>query len=103
MSLITTLYSFVAIISFCGYVPQILRLWKTQSDCRDVSIQAWGTWNATYIITVLYSIFEIKDFMLSLTATIHVICISIILAITFWKRYSYEKNMILSEQQIAAE
>ena len=76
----------VAVATLCGYIPQIINLWNMQSDGRDLSLSTWGIWSVTSIITLLYSYYDIKDFQLCLTAGINLLCISIIMALTIYKR-----------------
>ncbi len=106
MSIIGTLYSTVGIMVLVGYMPQIIRLWKTHTDCRDISLHSWMIWNYTASVSLLYSVFELPDLKFAMVNSVfelpdlkfamvnsvNVLCINIIIALTLYKRHHYSKK-----------
>ena len=97
MSIIGFLYSTVGILVLFGYMPQIRRLWKSKTDCREISITSWMIWNYTAIVSLLYSVFDLADVKFSLVNGINVICINIIILLTLYKRSAYKKRRSQSQ------
>lgn len=87
--MIAMLYSMAAVVTLCGYIPQIINIWKTKTDCRDISMSTWSIWQATSLVTLLYSHYEVADLKLCLTAGINLTCITVVIAITTYKRTRY--------------
>jgi uncharacterized protein with PQ loop repeat len=92
MTLIGGLYSTVGLIVMLGYMPQIVRLWRTRSDCTDISVLTWMIWNYTAFISLLYSVFEIGDLKFSLVNAVNFICINIIIFLTLYKRRRFAQG-----------
>ena len=81
------MYSFVAIVTLMGYVRQIAQLWKTTSNCKDISISTWNIWLATSVISVLYGHYELSDLKFTLTAGVNLVCISAIIMLVLRNRH----------------
>ncbi|MCB9983402.1 MAG: hypothetical protein H6861_07000 [Rhodospirillales bacterium] len=92
MNIIGLLYSTVGIVVLFGYMPQIRRLYKSQTDCREISITAWMIWNYTAIVSLLYSVFDLADLKFSVVNGINLVCINIVILLTLYKRRLYHKN-----------
>ncbi len=89
MTIIGYLYSTVGFIVVFSYMPQILKLVKAITNCKEISLFSWWIWNYTSVISLLYSIFDLGDLKLSIVNLINVICINAIIAITLYKRRKY--------------
>lgn len=92
MNIIGLLYSTVGIVVLFGYMPQISKLWKSETDCREISITSWMIWNYTAIVSLLYSVFDLADIKFSLVNSVNVACINIIILLTLYKRSAYKKR-----------
>lgn len=86
MSIIGFLYSLIGVIAIIGYTPQIITLWKSKTQSKDVSIPTWFVWLSTWIISLLYGIIELQDFKFSMIAVINIVGHLAILGLTFRNR-----------------
>ena len=50
---------------------------------------AWGIWEYTAIVSLLYSLIELNDIKLSIVNAINVFFITLIIGITLYKRRKY--------------
>lgn len=96
--MIATLYTTVGIIVAIGYMPQTLKLMRAQSKCGDISIPTWVIWNYTAIVSLLYSVYELDDFKLTMVNGVNVFFITLIIGITVFKRRKY-KTLIPVEEK----
>ena len=87
--MISTLYSTVAIVVALGYLPQTIKLLRCHTPCLDISLMAWGIWEYTAIVSLLYSLIELNDIKLSIVNAINVFFITLIIGITLYKRRKY--------------
>lgn len=88
--MIDYLYSTVGIVVAIAYMPQALKLWRSTSTCRDISLSAWLIWNYTAIVSLLYSVYTLDDFKLSAVNAVNVFFITVIICITLYKRRKYK-------------
>ena len=96
--MIATLYTTVGIVVAIGYMPQTLKLIRAQSKCSDISILAWLIWNYTAIVSLLYSVYELDDFKLSMVNGVNVFFITLIISITIFKRRKYKAPIPVEEK-----
>ena len=89
---IDLLYSTVGLVVLLGYMPQIIKLMRTTTDCRDISLYAWMIWNYTAIVSLLYSVFILPDIKFMMVNGVNVLCITIIIALTAYKRWHYKSK-----------
>jgi uncharacterized protein with PQ loop repeat len=92
MNVISALYSTVGIIIFLGYLPQILKLIRSETDCREISLLAWLMWDYVLIVSILYGVYEMHDFKFILASSLNCFCINMLLLITLYKRRKYGKK-----------
>lgn len=97
--MIEMLYSSVAVIIALAYVPQTLKLIKTQTPCPDISIAMWYLWDYTAIVSLIYSmygqdVFDVKFFAVNVINTFF---ITLIILIIHYKRRKYGDIVIISE------
>ncbi len=90
MSIIGTLYSTIVLIAIFGYVPQLYRLIKTESDGKDISITTWLIWLYTWVVTLLYGAFELSDLKLCIVAIINLAGHLAIIGLTLNNRRKYK-------------
>ncbi len=97
--MIGMLYSTVGIIVAVGYLPQIYKLLISKAPCRDISLVAWTVWEYTAIVSLLYSLYgqESLDTKFVLVNAINVVCITMIIIITIYKRRKYGDIVTISE------
>lgn len=92
MSLLALLYSTVGLLVLIGYIPQLYRLWTTDTDCRDVSIAAWATWTYTSSVSLLYSVYELPDPKFAMVNAVNLSCILAIIALTLHRRRRFAER-----------
>ena len=86
-TLFSTLYPLVAICAFSGFVPQILKLFKTQSRSENMSISTWSIWCLCWIVSLGYGFFCLNDLLFCLTSGMNVCAHFAIIALLFHNRY----------------
>lgn len=91
MSIIGLLYSTIVIIAVFGYVPQLYKLWKSETDGMDISIATWLIWLYTWVISLLYGIFELEDLKFCIVAVINLIGHFGIIGLTLRNRKRFKK------------
>jgi len=92
-SVIDYLYFTIVIIALFGYVPQLYKLWKSQSDGMDISIATWLIWLYTWVVTLLYGIFELNDLKLCIVAIINLVGHMAIIGLTMRNRNRHKKTL----------
>ena len=92
MDIISVLYSTVGVVLLIGFIPQILRLIRTHTDCRDISISTWMIWNYTACVSLIYSIIVLPDLKFALVNAVNVMGVNSIIALTLYKRHIHKKN-----------
>ncbi|NCT40417.1 MAG: hypothetical protein GW778_01990 [Alphaproteobacteria bacterium] len=96
-SVIDLLYVTIVFIAVFGYVPQIFKLWKSKSDSMDISIATWLIWLYTWVVTLLYGMFELHDLKLCLVAIINLIGHVAIISLTLRNRNRFKKDKQITE------
>ena len=86
MSIIDFLYSGIAVIAIIGYTPQIIKLWKSNTDSKDVSLLTWLIWMGTWVISLFYGILELQDLKFCIVAIINLIGHVFIIGLTLRNR-----------------
>ena len=92
MTIISLLYASVAVISILAYIPQIIRLTKRQTDCRDLSLTSWWIWNYTAAASLLYAIFEVGDLLFIISCATNILGVNIIIFLTLYKRWKFKQR-----------
>jgi len=100
MSIIDFLYSLIAIVAIIGYTPQIIQLWRSKTDSKDVSLLTWGIWMGTWIISLLYGVFELGDMKFTLVAIINLIGHVFIIVLTLCNRNRFKNAPKKTSQDI---
>ncbi|MFK7839705.1 MAG: hypothetical protein AB8B83_05185 [Bdellovibrionales bacterium] len=90
-SIIDFLYATIVLIAVFGYVPQIYKLWTSNSDGMDISITTWLIWLYTWVVTLLYGMFELDDLKLCIVAIINLFGHVGIIGLTCRNRYRFKK------------
>jgi len=92
MSIIDFLYSGIAVIAIIGYTPQIIKLWQSDNDSKDVSILTWLIWMGTWVISLLYGIFELEDLKFCIVAVINLFGHSAVIGLTLRNRNRFKSS-----------
>jgi len=87
--MIVLLYSTVGAVVVAGYLPQIIRLYRSHSRCDDIALPAWWLWNYTAIVSFFYGHFVLADLQFTIVNCIAITCNSLIISITLYKRWKY--------------
>ncbi len=97
--MIEMLYSTVGVVIGLAYVPQTLKLLKTQTPCPDISIAMWYLWNYTAIVSLIYSIYgqEVFDVKFFIVNAVNTFFITLIIFIILYKRRKYGDIVTISE------
>jgi PQ loop repeat len=80
------LYSLVIIVNIIAYMPQILELWRTKSDCRNFDLRTWFLWIGTSAISLAYAVYRVNDLKFALVSSANLIGIGAIIALTLRNR-----------------
>ena len=67
--LISLLYGFTAPLILGGYLPQIIKLYRSNDIASGVSLLMWFVWTLAAFISVLYAVIVLNDLMLILVST----------------------------------
>ncbi len=97
--MIGILYSTVGVVVTFGYLPQVYKLLRSQTPCRDISLIAWLIWDYTSIVSLLYSVFDVEDLKLSIVNSINVFFITTIILVTLYKRRKYSDVVMINETE----
>lgn len=92
VEVITILYIIVPIISFTGYLPQIIKLFKLQKAPQSFSIATWAIWTFSYFISTAYALWVVGDFMFTVVCLLNLVCHGIILGLAVLKCRIPEKE-----------
>lgn len=95
MNIITLMYVSATVVSFLGYFPQIIRLIKRHTDCRDISLASWWIWNYTTTASLLYGVFILHDTLFVIACTSNLIGINAIIGLVLYKRWRYSQTNAL--------
>lgn len=98
--MITFLYSTVSVISAISYMPQLWRIFQNESPCHDISLKTWWIWNYMSFVSMLYGVFEIQDFTMSLVTGVNFFFINCTIASVLYKRRKYSDMVLISEDVI---
>jgi len=66
------LYSSIATIAVAGYLPQIYRLAKSRGSSEDLSLVTWWIWLSTWLISLSYGAFIMKDWRFCMIALVNI-------------------------------
>ena len=91
-SIIDWLYATIVIIAVFGYIPQLIRLWKSEGDSNDISITTWLIWLYTWIVGLLYGIIELQDLKFTIVASINLIGHLAVIGLTLRNRNRGKTN-----------
>jgi len=81
------LYPVVTVGSLAGYLPQILKLARANSADDKIALQSWLTWIGTYIISLGYGLFHLKDPMFVTTTCISMASMVVVVCLVLYNRH----------------
>ena len=96
-SIIDILYGTIVLIAVFGYVPQIYKLIKSNSDGKDISITTWLIWLYTWVVTLLYGWIELEDTKLCIVAGINLFGHIAIIGLTLRNRHRFKTTAQTTE------
>lgn len=82
-----TLYPLVAVVSLIGYAPQILKLIRAKTPEDGISLSSWWTWVFTYVISLGYGIFHLKDALFIINTAFGLIAILAVIGLVVYNRH----------------
>lgn len=92
MNIIDIMYASVAVVSLLAYLPQIIRLIKRHTDCRDISLGSWWIWNYTATASLLYGVFRLHDTLFIIACIANLFGVNIIIGLVLYKRWRYSQT-----------
>ncbi len=87
------LYPLVAVSSTLAYMPQIIRLLRSE-DIASVSLLSWCVWLIGSIVTLGYGVVHLKDLTFCIVTTLGTILMCGIVCIVLYKRYKYKRQYV---------
>ncbi len=85
--LFVKLYPLVALLSFSGYVPQIIKLIRARTHHDGMALQTWLTFALTSLISLGYGIFHLKDGLFIATVSTTLVCVVSVVSLLVYNRY----------------
>lgn len=73
---ITLLYGFAGLVTFCGFIPTMLDLWQGKPSANAAT---YFTWSITTFFTSLYGFFVLRDLMFNVILNLQLLACIIIL------------------------
>lgn len=101
-SIFIYLYPLVVINGILGYVPQIIRLLKTD-DVESISLSSWGIWIFGSAISMGYGIYHLKDFMFCVATGVGLFCMIAIVSIVLYKKQAIRRSLMSLPESLAEE
>ncbi|MGE4312755.1 MAG: PQ-loop domain-containing transporter [Pseudobdellovibrionaceae bacterium] len=87
--MLSVLYSAIGFIGICAYLPQILKIIRTDGRCEDLSLQSWSIWFASSLITTLYAALQVKDTLYASMSGANCFFVTLTMSLILWRRFSY--------------
>lgn len=79
-------YSIIGFISLVAYLPQILKLLRSKTSSKDVSLQTWAVWSVDAMVSLFYAIFILQDMIASIVFGVDFLGALCILGLTTYNR-----------------
>lgn len=86
-SFFVALYPLVALVSFSGYVPQIIKLIRAKTPMDGISVQSWLTWMSNCCISMGYGFFHLKDLMFVATMATSFCSMTAVVGLVLYNRH----------------
>lgn len=86
-SVFVALYPLVALISFSGYVPQIIKLIRAKTPMDGIAVQSWLTWIVNCCISIGYGFFHLKDLMFVCTMATSMTSMIVVVSMVLYNRH----------------
>jgi len=97
------LYPVVTVGSLAGYLPQIIKLARANSADDKIALQSWLTWIGTYVISLGYGVFHLKDTMFVATTCISMVSMIVVVCLVLYNRHVRFAKPIANAEPEAAE
>lgn len=80
-------YALLPLINSAAFLPQTVKLYKSSpEESRSISLESWMMWLAASVITLLYGIINLQDFLFCLVASVSVFWNLTLITLVMWKR-----------------
>lgn len=99
--MLSILYSVMGFIAMCAYVPQILKIWRAQGRCEDLSLQTWSVWFGSALITMLYANIQVQDTLYVVMSSTNFFFTSITMSLILWRRFSHLLPLLQAQPAFA--
>jgi hypothetical protein len=84
-----TLFNTLRVFS---YIPQIYRVAQDTHGAQAISYVTWGLWVGANGSTALYAWVNLYDLPLALLNGANALCCGLVIGLTCWKRYTFERQ-----------
>ena len=82
-------YPVVPVVAAIAYFPQIYAALKARTNMESTSLATWYIWLGMGLVTLGYSIFNIGDHLLMITALVNAVLQVVFIGIVLYKRYRF--------------
>lgn len=86
-------YSIVGFIALVGYVPQILKLIRSDGQSQDISINTWAIWSFEALVAVCYAVWVLQDLLTVVIFGFDVVCSFLILSLAIYNRVCNDEDI----------
>lgn len=90
--ILTILFSASSFAVLLGYIPQIIRIAKSDNGCEDVSFLTYAIWGVSGALACSYSAIVINSYLLFTINAGHTFACSLIAIMLTWKRIKYKEH-----------
>jgi uncharacterized protein with PQ loop repeat len=95
VKILNELYVFSGLIVIIFYFPQIIKVIRSKSELRDISLGMWGAWTVCLLISFLYGWYILKDMKFAFFSLVNSSCCFSIFGITTFKRFKYKNRKVI--------
>lgn len=77
--ILSVLYGVSGVLASALYVPQILKYHQDRMSRQSISLLAWGGWVAITVVTILYAVYVVKNYLFASVASLNVAAQTVVL------------------------
>ncbi len=76
---LSLLYGASGVLASALYVPQIVKYHRDHAARHSISLFSWGGWIAIAIVSILYAIYVVKNYLIATVAGLNVAAQTVVL------------------------
>lgn len=81
----------ITILSTYGYVPQIIKMWKTKRS-EDISDNSWWLYTIASILSVIYFLVYNRDWIVIVEGIVELLLNTITLGMSLYYKIKFKSN-----------